>query len=52
MWGDGRMFEPEGTTVMYRGVEALSNQQLGELRKLPFLESKVREVGRWGGAAR
>lgn len=46
------MFKPERTTAMYKGVEALSDQQLGELRRLPFLESKVRDVGRWGGAAR
>lgn len=35
---------------MYKGVAALIHQEWGEVRKLPFLERKVREVG--GGAAR
>lgn len=46
------MFKPEGTAAMYKGVEALTNQQLGELRKLPFLERKVGEVGRRGSQVR
>lgn len=42
------MFKSEGT--MYKRVAALIHQELGGLRKLPFLERKVRDVG--GGAAR
>ena len=50
--GRWRMFKPEGTAAMYKGVAALIHQELGELRKLPFLERKVREVGGRGSQVR